>query len=163
VNTYAGLATILQAIRATGPGPTSWPNSPTGHWKAPRPGKPRWRRPAARKPPSTSSRYESRPKTKSAVPIYTYVFWGQKQERTPTWYGLSPRTARSRGSGRDAVPVSRAVARQPRPAPGRFQLAGKRRPTTSSLQPGRVPCAGGCVTRIRPPHLPLSCCRKAPT
>ena len=92
VNTYAGLATLPQQIRAAGwAGPylvTEW--GPTGHWEGPQtPWKASVEETSSQKAAVYKSRYEASVEKDRAHCLGSYVFlWGQKQERTPTWYGL---------------------------------------------------------------------------
>ena len=92
VNTYAGLATLPQQIRAAGwAGPylvTEW--GPTGHWEGPQtPWKASVEETSSQKAAVYKSRYEASVVQDRAHCLGSYVFlWGQKQERTPTWYGL---------------------------------------------------------------------------
>lgn len=92
INTYAGLATIPQEVRATGwTGPyavTEW--GPTGHWESPiTPWKAPVEETSSQKAAVYQSRYEASIEQDKTQCLGTYVFlWGQKQERTPTWYGL---------------------------------------------------------------------------
>ena len=92
VNTYAGLATLPQEIRAAGwAGPylvTEW--GPTGHWESPQtPWKASVEETSSQKAAVYKSRYEASVAQDRAHCLGSYVFlWGQKQERTPTWYGL---------------------------------------------------------------------------
>lgn len=92
INTYAGLAAIPQQIRATGwTGPyvvAEW--GPTGHWESPvTPWKASVEETSSQKAAVYQSRYESSVAKDKTQCLGTYVFlWGQKQERTPTWYGI---------------------------------------------------------------------------
>lgn len=92
VNTYAGLATLPQAIAAAGwDGAymvTEW--GPTGHWEGLSTA---WKAPieetSSEKAAVYKSRYEAAVERNKDKCMGSYVFlWGQKQERTPTWYGL---------------------------------------------------------------------------
>ncbi len=92
VNTYAGLATLPKAIRSSGwQGPymvTEW--GPTGHWEGLQTA---WNsaieETSSEKAAVYKSRYEWGVENDLGRCLGSYVFlWGQKQERTPTWYGL---------------------------------------------------------------------------
>lgn len=92
INTYAGLATLPQQIADAGwTGPylvTEW--GPTGHWEGPQtPWKASVEETSSQKAAVYRSRYEASVLQDRAHCLGSYVFlWGQKQERTPTWYGL---------------------------------------------------------------------------
>ena len=92
INTYAGLSTLPQQVQATGwTGPylvTEW--GPTGHWEGPQtPWKASIEETSSQKAAVYKSRYEASVVKDRAHCLGSYVFlWGQKQERTPTWYGL---------------------------------------------------------------------------
>ena len=92
INTYAGLVAIPQQVRATGwTGPyvvAEW--GPTGHWESPvTPWKASVEETSSQKAAVYKSRYEASVAKDKTQCLGTYVFlWGQKQERTPTWYGL---------------------------------------------------------------------------
>ena len=92
INTYGGLATLPATLRnCDWQGPymvTEW--GPTGHWESPQT---EWKRPveetSSEKAAVYKSRYESAIRKDSGKCLGSYVFlWGQKQERTPTWYGV---------------------------------------------------------------------------
>jgi hypothetical protein len=92
INTYAGLATLPKQVREAGwQGPylvTEW--GPTGHWEGPQtPWKASVEETSSQKAAVYQSRYEASVLKDRAHCLGSYVFlWGQKQERTPTWYGL---------------------------------------------------------------------------
>jgi len=92
VNTYGGLATLPATIRQSGwDGAymvTEW--GPTGHWESPQtPWKSAIEETSSEKAAVYKSRYESAIEGDKEKCLGSYVFlWGQKQERTPTWYGI---------------------------------------------------------------------------
>ncbi|OGX90566.1 hypothetical protein BEN49_06470 [Hymenobacter coccineus] len=92
INTYAGLATLPQQVRTAGwTGPylvTEW--GPTGHWESQQlPWKAAIEETSSQKAAVYQRRYEASVLQDQAHCLGAYVFlWGQKQERTPTWYGL---------------------------------------------------------------------------
>lgn len=92
INTYGGLATLPHAVAAAGwEGAymvTEW--GPTGHWEGLSTA---WKAPieetSSEKAAVYKSRYEASIESNKDKCLGSYVFlWGQKQERTPTWYGL---------------------------------------------------------------------------
>lgn len=92
VNTYGGLATLPRSVRQSGwTGAymvTEW--GPTGHWEGLSTA---WKSPieetSSEKAAVYKSRYEYSVERDKDNCIGSYVFlWGQKQERTPTWYGI---------------------------------------------------------------------------
>ena len=92
INTYAGLATLPQQVAKAGwTGPylvAEW--GPTGHWESQQlPWKAAVEETSSQKAAVYQRRYEASVPLDAAHCLGTYVFlWGQKQERTPTWYGL---------------------------------------------------------------------------
>lgn len=91
VQVYGGLAKVPeQLMNAEWNGPymvTEW--GPTGHWET---GQTPWKasieETSSQKAAVYKSRYEASVKQDPHC-VGSYVFlWGQKQERTPTWYGL---------------------------------------------------------------------------
>jgi hypothetical protein len=92
INTYAGMATLPKQVRDAGwVGPyvvAEW--GPTGHWEGPQtPWKASVEETSSQKATVYKSRYEASVKQDKTQCLGSYVFlWGQKQERTPTWYGL---------------------------------------------------------------------------
>jgi len=92
INTYGGLAGLPKALSQTGwEGAymvTEW--GPTGHWECLQT---TWKVPieetSSEKAAVYKSRYEYSVEEDRQKCLGSYVFlWGQKQERTPTWYGL---------------------------------------------------------------------------
>jgi len=92
VNTYGDLKSLPQNIRNTGwPGAymvTEW--GPTGHWESlTTPWKSAIEETSSEKAAVYKTRYEYSVAKDKERCLGSYVFlWGQKQERTPTWYGL---------------------------------------------------------------------------
>jgi hypothetical protein len=91
VQVYGGLAKVPQQIRSAGWNGaymvTEW--GPTGHWESKQtPWKASIEETSSQKAEVYKSRYEASIKQdKNCVGSYVFL-WGQKQERTPTWYGL---------------------------------------------------------------------------
>jgi hypothetical protein len=92
VQVYAGLAGVPEQVRAAGwEGPyivTEW--GPTGHWECLQTS---WKAPieetSSEKAAVYKSRYTYSVERDKEQCLGSYVFlWGQKQERTPTWYSL---------------------------------------------------------------------------
>ena len=92
INTYGGLIGMDKELRAYGwDGPyviTEW--GPNGHWEVP---KTSWGVPieqtSTEKAASYKERYKKGILDDKEMCVGSYVFlWGQKQETTPTWYGL---------------------------------------------------------------------------
>lgn len=92
VNTYGGLAGLPRTLRQSGwEGAylvTEW--GPTGHWEGLQtPWKSSIEETSSEKAAVYKSRYEYSVEQDRDKCLGSYVFlWGQKQERTPTWYGL---------------------------------------------------------------------------
>jgi len=91
VQVYGGLARVPQQLSAAGwKGAymvTEW--GPTGHWESKQtPWKASIEETSSQKAEVYKTRYEASIKQdKNCVGSYVFL-WGQKQERTPTWYGL---------------------------------------------------------------------------
>lgn len=92
INTYGGLSGLPATLKSTGwDGPymvTEW--GPTGHWEGLHTA---WDAPieetSSEKAAVYKSRYEYSMERDRQHCLGSYVFlWGQKQERTPTWYGI---------------------------------------------------------------------------
>jgi hypothetical protein len=92
INTYGGLAELPAKVKAAGWAGaylvTEW--GPTGHWEGLQTD---WNAPveetSSEKAAVYKSRYHYGVERDKANCLGSYVFlWGQKQERTPTWYGL---------------------------------------------------------------------------
>ncbi len=91
VQVYGSLAAVPKELNAAGwHGPymvTEW--GPTGHWES---GQTAWKasleETSSQKAAVYKSRYEASVKVdKNCLGSYVFL-WGQKQERTPTWYGI---------------------------------------------------------------------------
>ncbi len=142
VNTYAGLATLPKAISAAGwDGAymvTEW--GPTGHWEGLSTD---WKAPieesSSEKAAVYKSRYEAGIETDRDKCLGSYVFlWGQKQERTPTWYGLFT----ERGEESEVMDVmqylwSGSWPQNKAPHLYSLQLDGKKAVNSIYLQPGK--------------------------
>ena len=92
INTYGGLIGVDREVRSYGwEGPymiTEW--GPNGHWEVPTT---EWGAPIEQTSSVKASKYKERYLKGIAADkercVGSYVFqWGQKQETTPTWYGL---------------------------------------------------------------------------
>lgn len=92
INTYGGLGTLPGTLKTVGwDGPymvTEW--GPTGHWES---AQTAWKsaieQTSSEKAEVYKSRYEATMIGDKEKCLGSYVFlWGQKQERTPTWYGI---------------------------------------------------------------------------
>ncbi len=92
INTYGDLARLPQHIRNYGWNKaymvTEW--GPTGHWESlETPWKAAIEETSTEKAAVYKSRYEYSINRDKEKCLGSYVFlWGQKQERTPTWYGI---------------------------------------------------------------------------
>ncbi|GAA4415967.1 glycoside hydrolase family 2 TIM barrel-domain containing protein [Nibrella viscosa] len=92
INTYGGLPQLPKRVRDLGWNGaymvTEW--GPTGHWEGPQTA---WKasieETSSAKAAVYKSRYEASMGKDTEHCLGSYVFlWGQKQERTPTWYGV---------------------------------------------------------------------------
>ncbi len=142
INTYAGLAAIPEQVRKTGwAGPyvvAEW--GPTGHWESPvTPWKASVEETSSQKAAVYQSRYEASVAKDKTQCLGTYVFlWGQKQERTPTWYGLFTED----GKESEVVDVMQYLWSGQWPANraphlASFLLDGKKATDNIYLQPGQ--------------------------
>ncbi|RSK46954.1 glycoside hydrolase family 2 TIM barrel-domain containing protein [Hymenobacter rigui] len=142
INTYAGLAAIPQQVRTAGwAGPyvvAEW--GPTGHWESPvTPWKASVEETSSQKAAVYQSRYEASVQKDTIQCLGTYVFlWGQKQERTPTWYGIFTED----GKESEVVDVMQYLWSGKWPANraphlASFTLDGKQATDNVYLQPGK--------------------------
>ena len=141
INTYGGLASLPRTIRQSGwEGAylvTEW--GPTGHWESLQTS---WKSPieetSSEKAAVYKSRYEYGIENDSQKCLGSYVFlWGQKQERTPTWYGLFT----EKGEESEVVDVmqflwSGSWPKNKAPHLYSLQLNKKRAVDNINLQPG---------------------------
>ncbi|NEK69255.1 MAG: hypothetical protein G3W70_15845 [Xanthomonas perforans] len=157
VQLYGDIAALPQKLHESGwRGPyvvTEW--GPTGHWESPTT---RWGAPieddSTRKALLLEQRYRSDIASDTRQGLGSFVFlWGDKQERTPTWYGLFL----SSGEATPSVdtlqllwtgqwPATRA------PTVAALTLAGQRATDSVSLRPGqavtaRIRASGASVLR----------------
>ncbi|MBG8555600.1 glycoside hydrolase family 2 TIM barrel-domain containing protein [Hymenobacter guriensis] len=143
INTYAGLAAIPQQVRTMGwTGPyvvAEW--GPTGHWESPvTPWKASVEETSSQKAAVYQSRYEASVAKDKTQCLGTYVFlWGQKQERTPTWYGIFTED----GKESEVVDVMQYLwsgqwPKNRAPHLASFTLDGKQATDNVRLQPGKA-------------------------
>jgi hypothetical protein len=141
INTYGGLATLPRQIEAVGwKGAymvTEW--GPTGHWEGLQT---EWKMPieetSSEKAAVYKSRYEYSVERDKRKCLGSYVFlWGQKQERTPTWYGLFT----EKGEESEVMDVMHYLWKATWPANKAphiysFQLDGKKSTNNVYVKPG---------------------------
>lgn len=151
INTYAGLASIPQQVREakwTGPYVVAeW--GPTGHWESPvTPWKASVEETSSQKAAVYQSRYEASVAKDKTQCLGTYVFlWGQKQERTPTWYGIFTEA----GEESEVVDVMQYLwtgqwPKNRAPHLAGFTLDGKKATDAVQLQPGKAYPVQAAVT-----------------
>ena len=141
VQVYGGLASVPQQLRAAGwEGPylvTEW--GPTGHWEGLQTS---WKAPIEETSSEKAAVYKSRylysiDRDKEHC-LGSYVFlWGQKQERTPTWYGLFT----EKGEENEVVDVMQFLWSGKWPKNGAphlysLQLDGRKATDNITLKPG---------------------------
>ena len=142
INTYGGLPALPQQLRDYGwTGPyivAEW--GPTGHWEGPQtPWKASVEETSSQKAAVYQSRYEASMGKEKGRCLGSYVFlWGQKQERTPTWYGLFTED----GKESEVVDVMQYLwsgqwPKNRAPHLSAFLLDGKKATDNVYLQPGR--------------------------
>jgi hypothetical protein len=113
VNSYAGLPVVprdLEPSKFTGPFViTEW--GPDGHWET---ANTSWGRPIEQSSAQKAATYAERQRLMASWHercLGSYVFlWGQKQERTPTWYGLFVEDRPELGLRGESTPQLDAVA-----------------------------------------------------
>lgn len=141
VQVYGKLASLPQQLHSVGwEGPyivTEW--GPTGHWEGLQTS---WKAPieetSSEKAAVYKSRYEYSVERDKEKCLGSYVFlWGQKQERTPTWYGLFT----EKGEESEVVDVMQFLWRGKWPqnqAPHiySFQIDNKKVTDNITLKPG---------------------------
>jgi glycosyl hydrolase family 2 len=112
VNTYAAVVTVnADVARSTFTGAiivTEW--GPTGHWESPNTA---WARPIEEtsgvKGRVYKTRYDSFAHTGRILGDYVFL-WGQKVERTPTWYGMFLETDADLGIAGESLPTVETMA-----------------------------------------------------
>ena len=112
VNSYAGVVGVNSAVAGSNfKGPiviTEW--GPTGHWESPNTS---WGRPIEETSGAKSrvykTRYDSFAHTGRILGDYVFL-WGQKVERTPTWYGMFLETNADLGLQRETLPTVDTMA-----------------------------------------------------
>jgi hypothetical protein len=139
---YGDLAALPRLLRESGwTGPyvvTEW--GPTGHWESPLTA---WGAPieddSTRKADLLQQRYLGTIAADSRQCLGSFVFlWGQKQERTPTWYGLFLASGEAT-AGVDTMQYlwTGAWPDDRSPSIGPIELDGRRAAQSVVLQPGR--------------------------
>jgi hypothetical protein len=141
INTYGGLATLPEQVAAMGwKGAymvTEW--GPTGHWEGLQTS---WKAPIEETSTEKAAVYKSRytfsveKDTQNCLGSYVFL-WGQKQERTPTWYGVFTEA----GEESEVVDVmqylwSEAYPQNKAPHLYAFSLDGKKAVNSIKLQSG---------------------------
>ena len=153
INTYGGLATLPAAVRRAGwigaYMVTEW--GPTGHWEGLTTA---WKSPieetSSEKAAVYKSRYEFSVERDKENCIGSYVFlWGQKQERTPTWYGIFT----EKGEESEVVDVMQYLwsgnwPKNQAPHLYSFQLNNKKAIENIYLKPGATYNARAVVTDL---------------
>ena len=143
IQLYGDIGALPEKLKTSGwTGPyvvTEW--GPTGHWESPLT---TWKAPieddASRKATLLQQRYEQVIAADEKQGLGSYVFlWGNKQERTPTWYGLLLPTGESTPAvdamqyvWTGAWPANRAPSIQPLKLDGRVAL------DSITLAPGKM-------------------------
>jgi hypothetical protein len=151
VNVYAAIASVDSSIRRSRfSGPyivTEW--GLNGWWEA---AVTRWGRPFEPTSRAKAEIYASRYELITAHPdrcIGSYVFlWGQKQERTPTWFGMFVENNADLGLCAEACPTADVMAYQwggkvawpanRAPAISSFSVAGLLAPTSIVIAPSET-------------------------
>lgn len=143
IQLYGDIGALPEKLESSGwTGPyvvTEW--GPTGHWESPLT---TWKAPieddASRKAALLQQRYEQVIASDTKQGLGSYVFlWGNKQERTPTWYGLflpsgesTPAVDAMQYVWTGAWPANRAPSIQP------LQLDGRVAIDSITLAPGKT-------------------------
>ncbi|QCR23293.1 glycoside hydrolase family 2 TIM barrel-domain containing protein [Pontibacter sp. SGAir0037] len=143
INVYGALPTIPDQIKALGwEGAyiiTEW--GPTGHWEVKEtPWKAAIEETSSQKAAVYQSRYQASMAKDKEQCLGSYVFlWGQKQERTPTWYGLFTEN----GEETEVIDAMQYLwtgswPQNRAPHIDSFTLAGKKAADIIYLQPGKA-------------------------